>query len=64
MLTTERLEELTRSVAASLGLSNARIVVIPHPLGGTDPAVVESWADDAVDRTIELLTSNDWSSPT
>jgi hypothetical protein len=57
VLTTTRLEELTRAVAADLGLANARIVVVPHPLGGTDPATVESWAEDVVDQTIDLLTS-------
>ena len=36
VFTTENFEELTRSAANSLGVPKARIVVVPHPLGGTE----------------------------
>ena len=55
MFTTEPVEVLTTSAADSLGLPEARIVVVPHPLGGTDQATVVGWAETAVDRLVEVL---------
>ena len=55
VFTTTRFEQLTRTVAGTLGLPDARIVVVPHPLGGTDPATVSAWADDAVEATLVAL---------
>ena len=55
MFTTEPFEALTTSAADSLGLPEARIVVVPHPLGGTDEATVVGWAEAAVDRLVEML---------
>jgi len=52
---TETFEVLTTSAADSLGLPEARIVVVPHPLGGTDEATVVGWAEAAVDRLVEVL---------
>ena len=43
--------------AASFGLPDARIVTVDHPLGGTDRATIERWADAAVDTVVALLTS-------
>ncbi|HJM27671.1 MAG: hypothetical protein QF596_05645 [Acidimicrobiales bacterium] len=47
---------LTEQVASSLGHSNLRILVVGHPLGGTDEATILQWADEAVEETIQLLT--------
>jgi len=58
VVTTTDFEHLTRSVADTLGLPDARIVVVPHPLGGTDPSIIESWADDAIEAVISLLTAS------
>ena len=55
MFTTEPFEVLTTSAADGLGLPEARIVVVPHPLGGTDQATVVGWAEAAVDRLVEVL---------
>ena len=55
VFTTEPFEVLTTSAAASLGLPEARIVVVPHPLGGTDQATVVGWAEAAVDQLVEVL---------
>ena len=55
VFTTELFEALTTSAADSLGLPEARIVVVPHPLGGTDQAKVVGWAEVAVDRLVEVL---------
>ena len=55
VFTTEPFEVLTTSAADGLGLPEARIVVVPHPLGGTDQAEVVGWAEVAVDRLVEVL---------
>jgi hypothetical protein len=43
-------------VVANFGMSGARILVVSHPLGGTDEATMREWADAAVDRSLALLT--------
>ncbi len=55
VFTTENFEELTRSAANSLGMPKARIVVVPHPLGGTGKEVIASWADSAIDDLMKVL---------
>lgn len=57
VLATTRFEVLTRTVARSLGLPDARVVVVEHPLGGTDPETVLRWADAAVDEFLGHLTA-------
>jgi hypothetical protein len=32
------------------------VVVVQHPLGGTDEATIVAWADAAVERIIALFT--------
>lgn len=56
VFTTTKFELLTNRVAANFGLSDARIVTVDHPLGGTDVATIERWADAAVDTVVALLT--------
>ena len=57
---TARLTKLSPPIAAtmasSFGLSDARTLVLDHPIGGTAPAVLEQWADAATDRLVELFT--------
>jgi hypothetical protein len=54
--TTTHFVELTRRVAAGFGVPEARVVVFPHPLGGTDDDTIIAWADAAVDEVVALLT--------
>ena len=56
IVTTTKFRRLTDQVAATMGLPDARIVEVAHPLGGTDAATVAAWADAAVEETIRLLT--------
>ena len=56
VVTTTQFETLTRTVADTLGRPDARIAVVPHPLGGTDPDTVGVWADDAVETVMGLLS--------
>ena len=55
VFTTEKFEELTRSVANSLGMPKARIVAVPHPLGGTEAEVIISWVESALDDLLKVL---------
>ena len=55
VFTTEKFKELTRSAASSLGMPKARIVVVPHPLGGTEEEVVIGWVETALDDLLKVL---------
>ena len=55
VFTTEKFKELTRSAASSLGMPKARIVVVPHPLGGTEEEVIVSWVESALDDLLGVL---------
>ncbi len=57
IFTTTKFALLTAKVAASFGLPDARVVVVEHPLGGTDEATIDQWADGAVDAVIAHLTT-------
>jgi hypothetical protein len=47
---------MARGAAAARDLSDARIVVIPHPLGGIDEDAVRARAASAVDSVRALIT--------
>ena len=55
VFTTENFKELTRSAANSLGIPKARIVVVPHTLGGKEKEVIVSWAKSAIDDLLKVL---------
>jgi hypothetical protein len=57
VFTTTKFLALTDRVAANFGLPDSRIVVVDHPLGGTDEATILQWADAAVERIVSLLTT-------
>ena len=56
IVTTTDFRALTDQVASSLGQPDARILEVPHPLGGTDEATVLAWADAAVEEALRLFT--------
>jgi hypothetical protein len=56
VVTTTKFDSIARTMATSFGLPEARILVLPHPLGGTDEATLHTWADAATDRLIGLYT--------
>lgn len=58
LITTVRFRGLAEEVATELGMPNARIVAVDHPLGGTDAETVLEWADAAVDETLRLITGS------
>ncbi|MBC8363663.1 MAG: hypothetical protein H8E59_01510 [Actinobacteria bacterium] len=55
VLATTPFAHLAAASAKNLGLPDARIVAVPHPLGGTDEETVIAWAEAAVDGIIEAL---------
>ena len=56
VVTTTRFEPIAASMATHFGLPALRVLVLPHPLGGTDLPTLHRWADEAVDRVIALFT--------
>src|SRR5687768_8861233 len=56
VVTTTKFEPIALTMATSFGLPETRILVLPHPLGGTDEATLHTWADAATDRLIGLYT--------
>lgn len=56
VVTTTKFEPIARTLSSSLGLPAARLLVLPHPLGGTDVDTLHEWADASVERLIQLFT--------
>jgi len=50
---------LAREEAARQGLAEARIAVVPHPIGGVREAELLARADAAVDEIAALLCGRD-----
>jgi len=57
VVTTTKFEVIATTLAANFGLPETRALVLPHPIGGTDAATLDDWADAAADRLIELFTT-------
>ena len=56
VVTTTQFRPIAETMAEHFGLPDLRIVVLPHPIGGTDPDTLSRWADDAVDTVLALCT--------
>ena len=56
-ITTTAFEGLSRQVAATLGLSSARLCAVAHPLGGIDDDAVRALASSAVEELLRLVTT-------
>jgi hypothetical protein len=50
---------LAHSVADAFGLPDARIVVVEHPLGGTDAETIERRGEGAADAVRALVIVDD-----
>ena len=48
---------MATTLSRSFGAPDTRLLVLPHPIGGTDAATLGAWADAATDRLIALLTA-------
>jgi hypothetical protein len=56
LLVTKPFESLARSQVRTLGLSEARIVAIDHPLYGIEPEELESRVRSAMAAVVDVLT--------
>src|SRR5947207_989491 len=56
VVTTTEFRPIAETMAGHFGLPDLRLVVLPHPIGGTDPDTLSRWADDAVDAVLSLCT--------
>ena len=54
--TTTHFEPVARTLSTSFGAPDTRLLVLPHPIGGTDAPTLSDWADAATDRLIALFT--------
>lgn len=59
IVTTTKFRPVAETMSANFGLPDARLLVLPHPLGGTDAATLHSWADAAVDALTSLYTGTE-----
>jgi hypothetical protein len=56
VVTTTEFRTVAETMAQHFGLPELRIVVLPHPIGGTDADTLATWAQDAVDTVLALCT--------
>ncbi len=56
VVTTTHFRPVAATMADHFGLPELRTLVLPHPIGGTDPDTLSQWADDSVDRVVALCT--------
>ena len=56
VVTTTQFQKVASTLAASFGAPDTRLLVLPHPFGGTPAATLRDWADAATDRLIALFT--------
>jgi hypothetical protein len=56
VVTTTEFQPIAATMAEHFGLPDLRVVVLPHPIGGTAPDTLTKWADDAVDTVLALCT--------
>ena len=56
VVTTTEFRPIAATMAEHFGLPDLRVVVLPHPIGGTAPDTLTKWADDAVDTVLGLCT--------
>ena len=56
MVTSEAFASLAQKVAKELQTPDARICVVPHPIGGTSASHLDGWAEVALDDLLRLLS--------
>jgi hypothetical protein len=54
--TTTNFRTVAETLSKSFGAPDTRLLVLPHPIGGTDPDTLGRWAEAATDRLIALFT--------
>jgi Fe-S cluster biogenesis protein NfuA len=59
VVTTTKFLPIAETMAANFGLADTRLLVFPHPLGGTDSGTLHRWAESAVDALVALFTGKE-----
>jgi hypothetical protein len=54
VVTTTHFQPVAATMAEHFGLPELRTLVLPHPIGGTDPDTLYQWADAAVEEVVAL----------
>ena len=55
VVTTTKFAPIATTMSADFGMPDVRILVLPHPLGGTDRETLWAWADEAAARLEALF---------
>ena len=55
VVTTEAFLDLASKCAQEQRLDGARLLIAPHPIGGTPSETLENWADASIDGLIQQL---------
>ena len=58
VVTTTKFRPIAETLSEQFGLKETRLLVLPHPIGGTERERLFEWADAASDRLISLLTTS------
>jgi hypothetical protein len=58
VIASEDFEELARSSAQALGLPEARILTVAHPIGGVADEILRQRAESSVEQLMSLLGAN------
>ncbi len=56
VVTTTKFRPIAETLSEQFGLKETRLLVLPHPIGGTDRETLYEWADAGVEKVISLLT--------
>lgn len=59
VVTTTKFRPIAETLSEQFGLKETRLLVLPHPIGGTERERLFAWADEGVERVISALTSQE-----
>lgn len=59
VVTTTKFRPIAETLAGQFGLKETRLLVLPHPIGGTDRETLFGWGDEGVERVISLVTKGE-----
>ena len=55
VVTTTKFKPIAETLAGQFGLPETRLLVLPHPIGGTERERLYEWADEGVERVIGVV---------
>lgn len=57
VVTTTKFRPIAETLSEQFGLKETRLLVLPHPIGGTERDTLYEWADEGVERVIGVVTT-------